>query len=323
VTCDKCGIANDGEGIFYGCKFHARECNYDQCEKCFKEGREAERKLRRKWRRNKNRLIRRRPWNDDTAAVWNPLPDEVVLLDIPEKEQMRVAQRRQKRGKTWQQCFDLRAKRLRREGKRQLPMVFFTHRLEPEKAAGFVTKYRDLLKTEKEMFAEEEHMFADKDTKSQMVIRRNILTLRQKQVLLWRESGHRWARRLAAKLQCWRGTESTLHERTSLKGTISPEFFTHRLDNAERFLQKYGHALSLDVPKNAPEKGAAEPSQDAQEAVTEPTAPPQPNEAAVELKEAEPSQEAPAAAEPSQEAAAEASQEPSQEPSQESSQHAA
>ncbi|CAK9053328.1 Hypothetical protein (Fragment), partial [Durusdinium trenchii] len=108
------------EEALYRCE--NRECQHAICRKCFlREG-----------------LRLRRPWDSDTVLEgWQLLPVDAVRLDHPTKKQIMIARRRQAKGKQWQDLFSLRHFR------QALNVEFFTHRMEPEKAASFLTKHVD------------------------------------------------------------------------------------------------------------------------------------------------------------------------------------
>ncbi|CAE7788192.1 ANKRD50 [Symbiodinium sp. CCMP2592] len=196
-----------------------------------------------------------RLWQTDCPKwVWKPLPAKVVRLDLPTRRQAIIADRRAAKRKTWQQLFDIRANR---PGAKQISLAFFTHRLEPEKAAGFVTKYGDLLVSEKVLRAdrssfqpwrEEAQIVAKRKTfleKTTCPIQRDLLTKQQMKVLLAREkrgpAEETWQKCFLVKLRRWR--KGTLHERSCLAADIPKDFFLHRLETSDDFLSKFGRAL--------------------------------------------------------------------------------
>ncbi|CAE7383625.1 ANKRD50 [Symbiodinium natans] len=227
------------------------------------------------------RLHRSRPWCDECKGpVWEPLPAKVIRLDLPTRRQVIVSERRAAKRKTWQQLFDIRAKR---PGAQKISLAFFTHRLEPEKAAGFVTKYGDLLLTEKVLLAQRpdfrpwrevvevsykrgrhRESFLEKTT---CPVRRDLLTKQQVKVLALRESRaagedpeDAWRRCLLRKLRRWR--KGTLHDRSCLTRNIPQEFFLHRLETSNDFLAKFGRALVAsgeDSAASEPEKDVNDP----------------------------------------------------------------
>ena len=100
-----------------------------------------------------------------------------------------------------------------RSFKQLLNLEFFTHRMEPEKAAGFATKHFELFRT------------------------------RPKAPEALPERPSDVARCLAAKRRRWR-KRSEAHPRTALKGLMPRAFFTHRLDEAEGFLERFSKILT-------------------------------------------------------------------------------
>lgn len=212
--------------------------------------------LRRWGEKEAQKLHGTRLWQTDCPKwVWKPLPAKVVRLDLPTRRQAIIAERRAAKRKTWQQLFDIRANR---PGAKQISLAFFTHRLEPEKAAGFVTKYGDLLVSEKVLRADkasfkpwrEEAQIVAKGKvfleKTMCPIQRDLLTKQQMKVLLARKkrgpAEETWQKCLLAKLRRWR--KGTLHERSCLAAGIPKDFFLHRLETSDDFLSKFGRALT-------------------------------------------------------------------------------
>lgn len=175
-----------------------------------------------KKRRRKAFLHLRRPWDPDkTAEGWRLLPRDAVLLDHPTRMQVRTAKRRQKSGQTWQQCFKAFSQR---KPNVSFNIEFFTHRMEPEKSAKFASDY-----AERFIVTPPEELPGVVNKRHDEAFPRCLVA-------------HR--RRCKKRLQ--------EHPRSGLKGVIPSTFFTHRLDDATAFLQKFTRILSIPACSNDP-----------------------------------------------------------------------
>ena len=207
-ACDACSKVP--EAYFVGFETWKRTGNPETlklCQRCYTK------------RKRKVDLKLRKPWDEETATTgWPLLPIDAVLLDHPTKMQLRIAKRRRKGGKTWQQCLKAFSER---KPSLSFNIEFFTHRMEPEKAARFATEFVDLfIVTAPEKAKEETN--------------------------LWRKArDEAFPRCLVAHLRrCKKRLEA--HPRSGLKGVLPSAFFSHRMDEGDTttaFLKKFARIL--------------------------------------------------------------------------------
>eukprot|EP00439_Symbiodinium_sp_Y106_P023090 s4100_g2.t2 len=188
-----------------------------------------------------------RLWQTDCPKwVWKPLPAKVVRLDFRGPTNKKASDHRRQAGC---KAKDLAAA-LRYSSESAGSEADLTG--EPEKAAGFVTKYGDLLVSEKVLRAdkssfkpwrEEAQIVAKRKTfleKTMCPIQRDLLTKQQMKVLLAREkrgpAEETWQKCLLVKLRRWR--KGMLHARSCLATDIPEDFFLHRLETSDDFLSK-------------------------------------------------------------------------------------
>lgn len=210
VACDGC--ANTPDVYFEG---------YER----WKKGRQKPEALKLCEKRYKKRRRKAylKAWDPETNPQrWKFLPRDAVLLDHSTRMQLRVAQRRQKSGQTWQQCFKAFCQRL---PKVSFNVEFFTHRMESDNSAKFAAEHA------------ERFIATPAEEPSRLVLN----------VLMRDEDFPRCL--VAHRRRCKKRLQE--NPKSGLQGVMPSAFFTHRLSDARAtfFLQKF--ACILSVPNGA------------------------------------------------------------------------
>eukprot|EP00435_Cladocopium_sp_Y103_P075303 s223_g56.t1 len=208
VVCDGCANTPDVyfEGYERWKKGRRKPEALKLCEVCYKK------------RRRKVYLNLRSTWDPETTPQkWPLLPRDAVLLDHSTRMQLRIAQRRQKSGQTWQQCFKALCQRLPSVS---FNVEFFTHRMDSDTWAPFATAHGERFIAK----------ISPAEEPSRLVLMRDEAFPR---CLV----AHR--RRCKKRLQ--------ENPKSGLTGAMPSAFFTHRLSDgrATTFRQKFARILSM------------------------------------------------------------------------------
>lgn len=211
VACDGCANTPDVYFEGYECwkKGRQKPEALKLCEVCYKKRR---------------RKVYWKAWDPETIPQrWPLLPRDAVALDHATRMQLYIAQRRQKSGQTWQQCFKAFCQRLPNVS---FNVEFFTHRMESDNAKFVSENAERFIATPAE---EPSH-------------RLNVLMRRDED----------FPRCLVAhRRRCQKRLQE--NPKSGLKGVMPSAFFTHRMSDVIRattFLQKFACILS------APSDGA-------------------------------------------------------------------